>query len=95
MKVSTPWTLLDATLIYYIYPQEKHHANDLGCSNSPPTICVIQPKGGVGKTTLTFCLARYAVQYHKLRVLLIDTDKSANLSSLFLKPDQINENDHL
>lgn len=64
-------------------------------SNTPPVICVIQPKGGVGKTTLSFCLARYAAQYHMLRVLLIDTDKSANLSSLFLDPGQGNDNDHL
>ena len=50
----------------------------------PPTICILQPKGGVGKTTLSFCLARYAADYHNLKVLLIDTDKSANLSSLFI-----------
>ena len=44
---------------------------------------VIQPKGGVGKTTTCFNEAAYAAEIG-LRVLLIDQDQSCNLTQLFM-----------
>ena len=46
----------------------------------PITICVINLKGGVGKTTITALLSRYAFGTHKKDVLAIDLDPQANLS---------------
>jgi chromosome partitioning protein len=45
-----------------------------------PVISLINMKGGVGKTTLTFNLAFYIAYHWNLRVLLIDLDPQANLS---------------
>lgn len=46
----------------------------------PVTVCVINLKGGVGKSTITSLLSRYAFNNRKLDVLSIDLDPQANLS---------------
>ena len=46
----------------------------------PITICVINLKGGVGKSTITALLARYGFQHRNLNVLAVDLDPQANLS---------------
>ncbi|WP_272670962.1 ParA family protein [Providencia sp. PROV147] len=45
---------------------------------------MINMKGGVGKTTLTFNLAWYSAWKKNLRVLAIDLDPQANLSQYFM-----------
>ena len=46
----------------------------------PVTICVINLKGGVGKSTITALLSRHAFNTRKMDVLAIDLDPQANLS---------------
>lgn len=46
----------------------------------PVTICVINLKGGVGKSTITSLLSRYAYASRGLDVLVVDLDPQANLS---------------
>lgn len=48
--------------------------------NGPITICVINLKGGVGKSTISALLARRAFTHKKLDVLAVDLDPQANLS---------------
>src|SRR4051812_40722526 len=59
------------------------------------TVSMINMKGGVGKTTLTFNLAWHAAWMHNLRVLAVDLDPQANLSQYFMGAegylDHINE----
>lgn len=47
-------------------------------------ISVINFKGGVGKTTLTFELAAGLARFHKARVLLVDMDHQSSLSIVCL-----------
>ncbi|TAE59077.1 MAG: ParA family protein [Nostocales cyanobacterium] len=47
-------------------------------------VSMINMKGGVGKTTLTFNLAWYCAWKMRLRVLAIDLDPQANLSQYFM-----------
>ena len=47
------------------------------------TVSMINMKGGVGKTTLTFNLAWYSAWKAALKVLVIDLDPQANLSQYF------------
>jgi chromosome partitioning protein len=49
-------------------------------ANGPITVCVINLKGGVGKSTITALLARRAFNDKKKNVLAIDLDPQANLS---------------
>jgi len=49
-------------------------------SHGPTVVSVINPKGGVGKTTVVALLARHAVANYQLKVLGIDLDSQANLS---------------
>jgi len=49
-------------------------------AKKPITICVINLKGGVGKSTITALLSRYAFNSRKQNVLAIDLDPQANLS---------------
>jgi chromosome partitioning protein len=46
----------------------------------PVTICIINLKGGVGKSTITALLSRYAFNSRGKDVLAIDLDPQANLS---------------
>ena len=47
-------------------------------------VSMINMKGGVGKTTLTFNFAWYAAWQHDLRVLAVDLDPQSNLSQYFM-----------
>lgn len=47
-------------------------------------VSMINMKGGVGKTTLTFNLAWYSAWRKNLRVLAIDLDPQSNLSQYFM-----------
>lgn len=47
------------------------------------TVAFINNKGGVGKTTVTAHLAYALAAFHKQRVLMLDFDPQANLSSTF------------
>nr|VFK10177.1 MAG: chromosome partitioning protein [Candidatus Kentron sp. LPFa] len=47
-------------------------------------VSLINMKGGVGKSTLTFNLAWYSASFVGLKVLAIDLDPQANLSQYFL-----------
>lgn len=51
----------------------------------PITICVINMKGGVGKSTIATLLARYAYTQRGLDVLAVDLDPQANLSQSFMR----------
>ena len=48
------------------------------------TVSMINMKGGVGKTTLSFNLAWYAAWKKKHRVLAVDLDPQSNLSQYFM-----------
>jgi chromosome partitioning protein len=48
----------------------------------PKTICFINYKGGVAKTTTTYHVGCALAQYHGKRVLLIDVDPQTNLTFL-------------
>lgn len=58
------------------------------------TICFYNHKGGVGKTTLTAAIAGELVSEGK-KVLMIDTDSQANLSSIFCENVQFELSDYL
>jgi len=55
---------------------------------SPKVIAITNQKGGTGKTTLTALLG-YELVKSGYRVLLIDLDPQAHLSSLFVKIDEL------
>ena len=48
------------------------------------TVALINMKGGVGKSTLTFNLAWYAAWQANMRVLAVDLDPQSNLSQYFM-----------
>lgn len=50
----------------------------------PLTVCVINLKGGVGKSTISALLARYALSTRQKDVLAIDLDPQANLSQALM-----------
>lgn len=54
---------------------------------STNTVSILNMKGGVGKTTITFNLAYFLANEHNAKVLAIDFDPQANLSSGFLTYD--------
>lgn len=55
--------------------------------NGPIAVCVINLKGGVGKSTITTLLARRAFRTKRLDVLAIDLDPQANLSQALMGND--------
>lgn len=55
-----------------------------GVDHMATVVSLINMKGGVGKSTLTFNLAWYAAWFKNLKVLAIDLDPQANLSQYFL-----------
>uniref|UniRef100_A0A7C4BCZ4 ParA family protein n=1 Tax=Ignisphaera aggregans TaxID=334771 RepID=A0A7C4BCZ4_9CREN len=59
---------------------------------APITITITNQKGGTGKTTLTALLA-YGLLLKNRRVLLLDLDPQAHLSSMFLKISDIEKVD--
>ena len=52
--------------------------------NMATIVSMINMKGGVGKSTLTFNLAWYCAWFANLKVLAVDLDPQANLSQYFL-----------
>lgn len=60
--------------------------------NGPLVICVINLKGGVGKSTISALLSRYALLTRQKDVLSIDLDPQANLSQALM---HANYNDFL
>ena len=50
----------------------------------PLCVAVINLKGGVGKTTLSALLGRYAFRSLRLKVLAVDLDPQANLSQAYM-----------
>ena len=52
--------------------------------NGPVAVCVINLKGGVGKSTISALLARHAYTQRGLDVLAIDLDPQANLSQALM-----------
>lgn len=56
----------------------------------PRSICVINYKGGVGKTTVTALLGLYLAQVAKKKVLLFDIDAQCSLSlALGFDPEKV------
>ena len=53
----------------------------------PVTVCVIDLKGGVGKSTIAALLARSGYRTRDLDVLAIDLDPQANLSQGLMHSD--------
>jgi chromosome partitioning protein len=53
-------------------------------SKGPTAVCVINLKGGVGKSTISALLARHAYQSRGLDVLAIDLDPQSNLSQALM-----------
>ena len=56
----------------------------------PVIVCVINLKGGVGKSTIAALLARRAFRTRELDVLAIDIDPQANLSQGLMHSDYTN-----
>ncbi len=56
-------------------------------ANGPLVVCVINMKGGVGKSTISALLSRYALITRKKDVLSIDLDPQANLSQSLMHAD--------
>ncbi len=52
--------------------------------NKPIVVCIINLKGGVGKSTIAALLARRAYSQHGKNVLAIDIDPQANLSQALM-----------
>ena len=55
------------------------------------SIAVMNAKGGVGKSTLTMALAEALVVFHKLRVLVIDSDGQVSISLMLLPIDRLQQ----
>jgi chromosome partitioning protein len=53
-------------------------------SSGPITVCIINLKGGVGKSTIAALLARQAYVEKQLDVLAVDLDPQANLSQALM-----------
>jgi len=60
---------------------------------APTVITIMNQKGGTGKTTLTALLA-YGLASRGKRVLMIDLDPQAHLSSMFLRVIEIERIDN-
>lgn len=56
----------------------------------PISVCVINLKGGVGKSTISALIARRAFALRNLDVLAIDVDPQANLSQALMHSDYTN-----
>jgi Mrp family chromosome partitioning ATPase len=55
---------------------------DMAGNKSPKTIATINFKGGVGKTTVTWCLADTLATYSNASVLMFDLDAQMSLRPL-------------
>ena len=61
----------------------KPAAKNAAGRKGPTVVSVLNLKGGVGKTTVTALLARYAAEKN-LKVLVVDLDPQANLSQVLM-----------
>ena len=57
----------------------------MGKGKGPVVVSVINLKGGVGKSTITVSLCRFAAVACRLKVLAVDLDPQANLSQAFMR----------
>ncbi|MFZ3588899.1 ParA family protein [Bacillus sp. DJP31] len=55
-----------------------------GANNMTKVVSMLNMKGGVGKTTLTYNLAWYAAYKKMYKVLVIDLDPQSNLTQIFM-----------
>jgi len=62
----------------------KFGGSEMARSDGPLVVCVINLKGGVGKSTISALLSRYALINRKKDVLAIDLDPQANLSQALM-----------
>ena len=53
------------------------------------TITVMNAKGGVGKSTLVLTLAETLSAHHGKRILVIDSDAHASISTMLMRPDWV------
>ena len=50
-------------------------------------ITVMNAKGGVGKSTLTLTMAETLSVHHSKKVLVVDSDAHASISTMLISPD--------
>jgi len=53
------------------------------------TITVMNAKGGVGKSTLVLTLAETLSAVHSKRILVVDSDAHASISTMLMRPDWV------
>src|SRR5438094_9204519 len=65
-----------------------------GCANSAlglipmrNSITVMNAKGGVGKSTLVLTLAETLAAHHDKKILVIDSDAHASISTMLMSPN--------
>ena len=82
-NVKSVWELLDH--------DQKDQLDDLVQEKHQHSVCIINYKGGVGKTTITTLLGIYLAQNTKGNVLLMDIDPQCSLSlALGEDPENVN-----
>lgn len=75
-------------MLYHRHHRQRlHRAASLKKTGKTTCVCVINLKGGVGKSTITALLARHAFVQRGLDVLAIDIDPQANLSQSLMHDD--------
>ena len=73
---------------------DRAGATEIVHSKHPRSICIINYKGGVGKTTTTALLGIYLARLSKKKVLLFDIDAQCSLSlALGFDPEKVSKTD--
>ncbi len=71
-------------------PETRRKLESIRAPKHPGSICVVNYKGGVGKTTVTCLLGYYLANLTKKRVLLFDIDPQCSLSlALGFDPEEV------
>jgi hypothetical protein len=70
--------------MFAVDSRKAHYAQGMTNSKGIQILTVTSMKGGVGKTTLSAMLARYAIDVAPHPVLVVDLDPQAGISSLLL-----------